>query len=94
MGLAYLIAESDVTDAELMQSYAEKARETFEEYGGKFVAGGNEVAHMDGLWKPPRVVIISFPSMESAKAWYSSPEYQELLPMRYRAANSSLIFIN
>ena len=48
---------------------------------------------MDGMAKPPRIVIIRFPSMEVAKTWYNSPEYQAVLPMRFRASNSSVYFV-
>ncbi len=93
MTAAYLIAESEITDPELMQSYAEKAGPTVEAHGGTLIAGGAEIAHMDGMWKPPRVLVFRFPSMAAAKAWYNSPEYQAVLPMRFKAANSSLIFV-
>ena len=37
--------------------------------------------------------MIRFPSMEKAKEWYNCPEYQAVLPMRFRASNSSLYFV-
>jgi uncharacterized protein (DUF1330 family) len=33
------------------------------------------------------VVLIEFPTMEDAKAWYNSPAYQEALPHRLRGSD-------
>ena len=93
MPAAYLVSTSEVKDQELMQDYAEKAGPTIEPYGAELLAATTEVAHMDGSWKPSRVVLFRFPSMERARAWYNSPEYQAIVDMRLKAAESSLIFI-
>ncbi|MCA8950201.1 MAG: DUF1330 domain-containing protein, partial [Planctomycetes bacterium] len=36
-------------------------------------------------------VIVEFPSMQAAKTWYDSDEYQAILP--YRTANSTGNFV-
>ena len=93
MPAAYLVSTSEVHDSELMQDYVEKAGPTGGPYGAELLASTTEVAHMDGSWTPSRVVIFRFPSMERAKAWYNSPEYQAIVDMRLKAAESSLILI-
>ena len=42
---------------------------------------------------PKRIVIIEFPSMQAAKAWYASPEYAPLLALRKRASNGDLFAV-
>ena len=93
MPAAYLISESQVTDQALMDEYAEKAGPSVAAHDGVLIAATANVAHMDGMSKPPRIVMIRFPSMERAKEWYNSPEYQAVLPMRFRAANGSVYFV-
>ena len=44
--------------------------------------------------QPRSVVVIGFESYERAQAWYASPEYAKTIPLRQRAANSSLIFVD
>jgi hypothetical protein len=39
-------------------------------------------------------VLIEFPTRASATAWYNSPEYQAILPLRTRNAISDLILID
>ena len=38
------------------------------------------------------VVMLEFPSMERARAWYASPEYAPLIALRERTANTRLVF--
>ena len=40
---------------------------------------------VEGTIENPRTVIVEFPSMTAFRAWYDSPEYQEILPLRLKA---------
>jgi uncharacterized protein (DUF1330 family) len=40
------------------------------------------------------VVILSFPTMAEAKAWYDSPAYTEARAHRYQAADYRVIFVD
>ena len=42
-------------------------------YGGELVAATTNVAHMDGMSKPPRIVIIRFESMEGRRSGTTAP---------------------
>ena len=73
-------------------SYLERVESTVERYGGKWLAMG-EVQVLEGAW-PGSVVLMEFPSHAAAEAWYRSPEYQEILPLRTRTAISDLILVD
>ena len=87
---AYVIFDVGPSDLEAMKPYLEKAFDTLRAHGGKvIVSTGNidvrESSHGPG-WKPTRLFIAEFPSMEAARSWYESPEYQEILPIRLKAS--------
>lgn len=64
------------------------------DYGGVYKARGGDTIVLEGDWEPERMVIIEFPSMDQALAWYNSPEYQEWIPVRQRLApNSKLVVL-
>jgi len=42
---------------------------------------------------PKRVVILEFPSVERAKAWWDSPEYRPLRALRQRASRGDLLLV-
>ena len=41
----------------------------------------------------PRLVVIEFPSLAEAKRFYDSPDYQEILPLRLRAAEGPVVLV-
>jgi uncharacterized protein (DUF1330 family) len=90
---AYVIAEVNVTDAKLYDEYRKLVPATVEKYGGRFAVRGGSVESKEGGWAPTRIVVLEFPSMEKARAWYHSAEYAPALALRHKAANARLILV-
>jgi uncharacterized protein (DUF1330 family) len=42
---------------------------------------------------PNRIVILEFPDMDAARAWYNSPQYAEAMAARAGAAVGSFIAV-
>ncbi|PYR80601.1 MAG: DUF1330 domain-containing protein [Acidobacteria bacterium] len=51
------------------------------------------VESLENGWPPIRVAVLEFPTMEQARAWYHSPEYAPLIPIRMKAAKSRLTLL-
>jgi len=62
-------------------------------YRGRFPAPGGKVDTLEGPWQPNRLVIVEFPSVERARAWWSSPEYADAKALRQQTSDGSLIVI-
>lgn len=58
------------------------------------MAGGTKIEVADGTWSPSGMVVLEFESMEKAKAWYNSPEYQGVVGQRISTSDSGLIFVD
>ena len=88
----FAIVEVEVTNLDGMRPYIEAVPRTIAAHGGKYlVKAGNAEVVEGGLGEYPMKVILEFPSMNAAKSWYSSQEYQEILP--FRTNNSKCNFI-
>ncbi|MFD9335632.1 DUF1330 domain-containing protein [Streptomyces sp. NPDC060028] len=61
--------------------YIEEIQDTMDPFEGRFLVHGREVEVKEGPW-PGTVVMIGFPDIERARAWYDSPAYQAILPLR------------
>lgn len=84
---AYYISEFELTDPDGIRPYSAAVESTFVPFGGKYAVRGGKVASLEG--EPmKRVIMIVFPSLEQAQAWYASPRYQEIMPIRHRSAKS------
>jgi len=88
----YLIGSFEVTDPELYADYARQAPATVAAHGGEYLARGGATELLEGEPHGKRQVIIRFPSMAAARAWYNSPEYVPLRALRNRAAHGPLLF--
>ena len=73
-------------------SYLEQVEATVQPFGGKWLANGAPDV-IEGAW-PGLVVLMEFPDRAAAEAWYRSPEYQAILPLRVRNAISDLVLID
>jgi len=90
---AYVIVDIDVFNPEEYQEYIKRAPATVEMYGGKYLARGGRTEVLEGNWIPKRLVILEFESVEQAKAWLESPEYQPTRQMRHRTARTNMVVI-
>ena len=86
---AYIIAEVDVTDPATMQKYGEKVPETLAPFEHHYVVRGGKTQSLEGE-PPKRIVVIAFDSADKARAWYDSPAYAAIKPIRQSAAKSRI----
>lgn len=85
---AYAIAYlRDVDLGPEIVDYLERIDATLAPYGGRFLVHGGEIDAVEGDW-PGDVVIIAFPDADAAHAWYESPGYQAILPLRTEHSSS------
>ena len=91
---AYIVVEVEVQDAVRYESYKEMVPPpSLASYGGRFLVRGGRVETLEGDWSPKRLVIVEFPSVERAKAWWSSTEYEEAKALRQATARTQMIVV-
>jgi uncharacterized protein (DUF1330 family) len=91
---AFLISDVTVKDADAFQTYRTRAATSIAQHGGKYLARGGRVESLEGAWSPRAIIIVEFPSLEQARAWYGSPEYAFALEVRDEALSRSLILVD
>lgn len=62
-------------------SYMTAFDATLAPFGGRFLIHGGELTPLEGAWDGD-IIILAFPDRDSALAWYRSPAYQAILPLR------------
>lgn len=90
---AYFIVDIDVTDPTAFEEYRKAVPATVEKYGGKFLVRGGRLEVVEGSWRPKRVIVTEFPSLEQAKRWYDSEEYRALKALRLRTSKGNVILV-
>jgi uncharacterized protein (DUF1330 family) len=90
---AYLIARVQVTDWERYRKYTQATPAAIEKYRGRFIVRGGETVSLEGPPETGRLVVIEFPSLGQAKAFYHSPEYSQAKKLREGAATGQFILV-
>jgi uncharacterized protein (DUF1330 family) len=93
MPKAYVVVDIDVTDPDRYAAYRELAGAAVAAAGGRYLARGGTTAVLEGDRQPHRVVLLEFPDMEAARAWYDSPAYRRARDARAGAATGSFIAV-
>jgi uncharacterized protein (DUF1330 family) len=90
---AYIIANVDVTDPQQYEEYKKFSTQAFQAHGVEVCARGGKVEVLEGDWQPKRVVILKFQSMEKARAFYDSTEYEAAKKARRGAAVMRMVVV-
>ncbi len=84
---AYFIAQYLVKDPDLYKEYQRAAAPTIKASGAEVVVFDVAAETLEGEPPGPQTVILKFPDTAAAKAWYDSPEYQEIIGKRWAATD-------
>jgi uncharacterized protein (DUF1330 family) len=88
----YVVADVSWSSSEARQSYLDLFRPSLEPYGGVVTCVSQDAHVMEGDWHPDgATVLLSFPTLKDALAWYNSEEYRPALDIRKQSSSSRLL---
>jgi len=91
---AYLVVDTDLTDANRYEVYKRLAKPIVEQHGGQYLARGGEITRKEtDLWDPKRLVLIRFDAADQARRFYDSPEYQQVLQISKASARRTVVIV-
>jgi uncharacterized protein (DUF1330 family) len=90
---AYIIVETQISDPEQYERYKAASPGAVAAGGGKFLVRSGELAVLEGDWHPSRLVVLEFPDLEAAKAFYESEEYEAAKQLRRGAATLNMVAV-
>jgi uncharacterized protein (DUF1330 family) len=78
----------------MLDQYVAKVIPTIQSAGGRILGFDETAEVVEGDVEYPRTVVLEFESREAFRAWYDSPDYQAILPLRLESAPGTLILVN
>lgn len=91
---AYLISDVTAKDAEAFEIYRTRAAASIARHGGRYLVRGGPIEPLEGSWTPRTLIVVEFPDIDRAKAWYRSPEYAAALAVRDDALSRNLVLVD
>ena len=89
----YLVVNLDVHDPVLCDQYRTQAPAIIAAHGGRYIIRGAKLEHAEGKLPVKRLVVLEFPSVEAARRFYDSPEYQPVKKLRTDSSTSDIAFV-
>jgi uncharacterized protein (DUF1330 family) len=91
---AYAIGQLEMRDPSWLQEYGPKTLALVQKHGGKYLVRGGAMERLEGTGQLPSVIVVlEFPSMEQARAWYHDPEYAPLIKLRQTGSDLDFILV-
>lgn len=92
---AYLVVDTLLDKPELYEEYKVRAAPIAQKFGGKYLARGGKLDVKESdLWTPSRLVLLEFKDAETAKLFYESTEYQEVLKISKMSARRTVTILD
>jgi uncharacterized protein (DUF1330 family) len=90
---AYIIVNIEVTDPAGFERYRAAVPPVIAAHGGRYLVRGGELHVMEGApgWK--RLVVLEFPSLAAARAFYASADYAPLLALRLASSRNEMVMV-
>jgi uncharacterized protein (DUF1330 family) len=90
----YVIAHVKVNDIEEYRKYISRFMEIIKPFDGKVLIATDIIENLEGEWPEGRTIVMEFPSVDRAREWHSSVQYQEIAQHRFRAATTNMALID
>lgn len=90
---AFVFVEINIIDHKLYEEYKKLTPKTVSDFGGKFIVRGGKTEVLEGDPSHNRMVLLEFPSIDAAQAWWNSQEYTRARLIRQRAATTRMILL-
>ena len=92
---AYAIGRLTMRDPSWLDEYGPKTAALVEKHGGKYLVRGGKMDRLEGDGELPSVmVVLEFPSMEQAQAWYNDPEYAPMITLRQTGSDLDFVLVD
>jgi len=88
---AYIIGRVEITDPARYAEYMKATPSVIARFGGKFIIRGGDAVTLEGPPETRRIVVIEFPTLDQARAFYDSDEYLQAKKLRDGAAVAQFI---
>ena len=73
--------------------YLRRIDATLEPFGGQFLIHGGKAEVLEGSWSGD-LIVIAFPRLDLARAWYASAAYQDIAPLRRDNSEGEIVIID
>lgn len=89
----FVVAHFKISDPQGYAAYSERAIPLIAAHGGTALVADDTVIDLWHHRPKTRVIVVSFPSRQAARAWIESPEYRAVSEERVRSTETYILLL-
>ena len=93
MTKGYAVFTEKIHDQNRYEGYVEKVVPTIMNAGGRIIVVDDSPEVLEGSWHGTRTVVLEFDSVEAARSWYHSADYQAIIKERHASAEANAVLL-
>ena len=91
---AYMIGRIQLRDTSWLEKYRATVPSIVARHGGKYLVRGGKMDRLEGTEPlPSSYVVIEFPTIEKARAFYDDPEYKPFIELRKKGSDLEMVAV-
>ena len=91
---AYVIGHLVMKDPSWLEKYRATVPSIVARHGGKYLVRGGKMETLEGSAPlPTSFVVLEFPSMDEARAFYNDPEYGPFIKLRQGGSDLEMVLV-
>jgi uncharacterized protein (DUF1330 family) len=91
---AYVVGRLQMRDPSWIEKYRATVPSIVAKHGGKYLVRGGKMETLEGEAPlPTSYVILEFPSMDQAKAFYHDPAYAPFIALRQSGSDVEMVLV-
>jgi uncharacterized protein (DUF1330 family) len=91
---AYAIGRLQMRDPSWLEKYRATVPSIVAKHGGRYLARGGKMERLEGIAPlPSSYVILEFPTMDDARAFYGDPDYAPFIKLRQGGSDLEFVLI-
>ena len=91
---AYVLGHLKMKDPSWVEKYRATVPSIVARHGGKYLVRGGKMEILEGNAPlPTSFVVLEFPSMEKARAFYNDPEYGPYIKLRQAGSDLEMVLV-
>jgi uncharacterized protein (DUF1330 family) len=89
----YAIISVEVKDEAAYNSVLDQVPAIVEAHGGRYLVQGGTAEVIRGDWKPDRLVVLEFDTVEQAKRWQEADDYADVREKLNQATDTQIVIV-
>ena len=89
----FSLIEISIKDKKVYEEYMRRVPDVIKKYNGRYIIRSSNITPVSNDWRPDRIILIEFDSMDQLTQCFTSEDYKRIAPLREKSTKTRSIII-